>query len=302
MAKWDKDWADLSEKPLGVIQDRKYKAYAGRDDVLSAMSGLALGTKSQASCDPADSPRGSKSTKEDNMELRNEKFSKNIAPFKRDIGKMVAALKKMLAATDKAKEPELYRNIKLLMTGAEAFLARMEQHAQTWAKNAKDTKSYDKVQEVEDPAERKKASEARALALELRDLKKKLNATLKKALLAVQTIKSGLTKTGKDQAETDKLVIDAYNDAIDKGGRDLYMTLVAIRTVKADSKLGKTSEAKKIPDPAGYVDQLKQFGESAGAYRRFGDKNTAKDVQAAVKIFNTTVKDVAIYYSNFLKA
>jgi hypothetical protein len=233
------------------------------------------------------------------MVVRNEKFSKNIGPFKRDVGKMVVALKKMLAVTDKAKEPELYRNLKLLITGAEAFAARMEQHAQTWAKNAKDTKSYDKVQQIKDHDEKKEASAARALAIELRDIRKKLNATVKKALLAVQTIKSALPGDGTEEGR--KKAVATYNDTIDKGGRDLYMTLVAIRNVKADSKLGKTSEAKSIPDPAGYVTQLKDFGESSGAYRKLDAAATVKNVADAVKIFNTTVKDVAIYYSNFLK-
>lgn len=288
MADWAKDWQSLTEKPMGVIQDRKHKAVAGRDDVLDAMLGLSKGTKAQTECDPADSPRGSKATKDDNMEVRNKKFSGNVKLFKTDMGKMLTALKKMLAATDKGAEAELHRNLKILVTGGEAFLARMEQHAKTWASSAKDSKSYDKVQEIADPGDKKAASEKRALEIELRDLKAKLNATIKKAAAAIQRIKADLTPAN-------------YNSEIDKGGRDLYMTLVAIRTVKADSKLGKTSDAKNIPDPGAHVTALKDFGESAGRYRKLADNATANDVTVALKAFSAEVKSVIVDYTKFLK-
>lgn len=289
MADWDKDWQDLSNKPMGVIQDKKYKAYLGRDEILKAMSGLLKGTTTQTGCDPADSPRGSKATDKDNMVIRNTKFSANLVPFKRDINNMVAALKKMLATTPKATEPELYRYLKILITGSEAFLARMQQHAKTWAANAKDTKSYDKVQEIEDPNDKKAASEARALKIELRDLKAKLNATIKKAIATAQRIKADPTPAN-------------YNTEIDKGGRDLYMTLVAIRKVKSDPKLGKTSEAKEIPDPGSFVDDMKQFGESAGTYRKLADTATTQNVLAVLKTFSQTVKGIALDNAKFLKS
>ena len=52
MPDWAKEWQDISNKPLGLIQDKKYKTKPGRDDILSAMSGINAGVKAQVDCDP----------------------------------------------------------------------------------------------------------------------------------------------------------------------------------------------------------------------------------------------------------
>ncbi len=289
MADWNKDWNALTDKPMAVIQDRKFKELPGREDAVAAMSRMFKATTSQDTCDPQAAPRASKATEKDNMELRNEKFGKNLKLFKTDSAKMIAALKKMLAATSKNTEPELYRNLKIVITGTAAFVARMEQHAKTWANNAKDTKSWDKVQEVKDPTERKAASEQRAVEISLRDMKVSLNASLKKALAAVQQVKADPT-------------VDTYNTQIDKGGRDLYMSLVAIQKIKGNPELASTFKAKKIPLPGTLLNEIKQYGESAGSYRTLPDNSTPVQVKAQIKDFNGLVKRIAAHFANLIKS
>lgn len=286
MPDWNKDWNKLTDKPLALIQDRKYKELPGRDVVVTTMNRMFQATTSQDTCDPIEAPRGSKATEKDNMNKRLEMFGKNLALFKKDGAKMVTALKQMLAATSKATEAELYRNLKVVITGTDAFVARMEQHAATWANKAKDDKSWDKVQEVQDPTDRKAASEARALEISLRDLRVSLNASLKKALAAAQRIKSDPTAA-------------TYNTEIDKGGRDLYMSLVAIQKIKGDTKLGP--KAKKIPAPGTLLVDIKQYGESAGSFRTLPDNSTDVQVKAQIKLFGQLVKQIATTYAGFLK-
>jgi hypothetical protein len=289
MPSWNDDWNKLTDKPLALIQDRKYKALPGRDDVVAAISRMFKATTSQDTCDPQEAPRGSKATEKDNMKTRNEMFGKNLVLFKKDGAKMVASLKLMLAATSKATEADLYRNLKIVITGSEAFVARMEQHAATWSKKAKDDKSWDEVQEIKDPIDKKAAQDMRALEISLRDLKASLNASLRKALAVVQRIKADPTPA-------------TYKTEMDKGGRDLYMSLVAAQKIKADTKLGVTSKAKKIPSPGTQLNDIKQYGESAGLYRTLPDNATANQVQDQVKQFNQLVKLIATNYAGFLKS
>lgn len=271
---------------MSVIQGRKFKDLPGRDDAVSTMSKMFKATTSQDTCDPINSPRGTKANAKDNLEKRNEMFGKNLKLFKSDAKKMVTALKLMLAATTKAAEPDLYRDLKIVITGTDAFVARMTQHAATWANSAKDSKSYDKVQDVKDFNEKKTASEARALEISLRDLKVSLNSSLKKAIAATQKIKSDPTPA-------------TYNTVIDKGGRDLYMSLVAIEKIKGDTKLGP--KAKKIPSPGAHLNDIKQYGESAGQFRKLATTATANDVTNQIKLFNQLVKGIATTYASFLK-
>ena len=288
MADWAKEWQDISNKPLGIIQDKKYKTKPGRDEILAAMLGIANGVKFQDDCDPIDAPRGTKATEKDNINIRNEKFSKNIAIFKKDGVKMTSALKKMLENADKGTEPDLYRNLKILITGVDAFAARMAQHGKTWASNAEDNESWDDVNAVKNPEDQKLAKEIRALEISLRDIKVSLNSSLKKALAAAQKIKANPTPAN-------------YNTEIDKGGRDLYMSLTAINKIKLDKVVGKHSKAKKIPEPGAMLNAIKQFGEGAGNYRTLPPILTGVQVLVVLKQFTDTVKLIAVSYAKFLK-
>ena len=288
MANWALEWQEVCDKPMGIIQDKKYKTKPGRDDILSAMSGINAGVKAQVDCDPIDAPRGNKATEKDNINIRNEKFSKNISLFKKDGVKMTSALKKMLENADKGTEPDLYRNLKILITGVDAFAARMAQHGKTWASNADDNKSWDDANEVKDPEDQKLAKEIRALEISLRDIKVSLNASLKKALAAAQKIKANPTPAN-------------YNTEIDKGGRDLYMSLTAINKIKLDKVVGKHSKAKKIPEPGAMLNAIKQFGEGAGNYRTLPPILTGVQVLVVLKQFTDTVKLIAAGYAKFLK-
>lgn len=286
MAEWNSDWNKLTEKPLALIQDRKYKTLPGRDDVVTTINRMFQATTSQDTCDPQYAPRASKATAKDNMDTRNAMFAKNLKLFKKDAKKMVGSLKKMLDATSKATEPDLYRNLKIVMTGTNAFVARMEQHAASWANNAKDNESHDEVQQIQDPAERKAASELRALEISLREMKVSLNASLKKALAAAQRIKADPTP-------------DTYKTEMDKGGRDLYMSLVAIQKIKGDTKMGP--KAKKLPSPGTQLNDIKQYGESSGSFRVMPNNATPVQVQAQIKLFGQLVKQIAGSYASFLK-
>ena len=288
MADWAKEWQDISNKPLGIIQDKKYKTKPGRDEILAAMLGISNGVKSQDDCDPNKAPRGSMATEKDNIGIRNEKFSKNIAIFKKDGVKMTSALKKMLENADKGTEPDLYRNLKILITGVDAFAARMAQHGKTWASNADDNESWDDVNAVKNPEDQKLAKEIRALEISLRDIKVSLNSSLKKALAAAQKIKANPTPAN-------------YNTEIDKGGRDLYMSLTAINKIKLDKVVGKHSKAKKIPEPGAMLNAIKQFGEGAGNYRTLPPILTGVQVLVVLKQFTDTVKLIAVSYAKFLK-